>query len=235
MNYELILLAAGQGKRMLTTRNKILLDLSEKPIIVYSLDVFLQDPLCSHVILVVQKDEQSEIKEILTKYFSTQGNRITVVVGGPERQDSVYQGLLAMRNDENFVLVHDGARPFVTKNVLMTITQELTEHPAIIVGVPVKDTIKKVLNQQVIETVPRVDLWQIQTPQGFIGVELKQAHRRAQKAAFLGTDDASLMEAFGHREIKIVLGEDENIKVTTPADLIFGEAILYHRLVKESE
>ena len=235
MNYEVILLAAGQGKRMLTTRNKILLPLSEKPIIVYSLEVFLADPACQHLILVVQEEEAELMRVIIQQYLSTTRIKITIVVGGLERQDSVYQGLAAMSDPEAYVLVHDGARPFVTPAILTAVCQQLPVKKAVIAGIPVKDTIKKTFGNQVVETVSRSGLWQIQTPQGFVGSELKIAHQKAQEAGFLGTDDASLMEVFSQRVITVVMGSDENIKLTTPVDLIFAEGIANRRSQQASQ
>lgn len=229
MHYELILLAAGQGKRMQASKNKILLSLLGRPVIAYAIDVFLADPACQHIILVIQKDEKELIEQLIKKYFKRAKTKISIVVGGKERQDSVYNGLLAIDKKESFVFVHDGARPFVTRTLLKQLYRTVSEKKAAILGVPVKDTIKKIVDGKVEQTVPREYLWQIQTPQAFVAEELQYVHECAYQDHYIGTDDASLMEKYGNRTIEIVLGSYENIKLTTPDDMIIGEAIAKQR------
>lgn len=225
-DYEVILLAAGQGKRMRASRNKILLHLMGKPVISYSLNTFLNDPACKHIILVTQVDEQDLLKDTVRKEKKHRHSPITIVSGGYERQDSVYNGLKAMYNLKNIVMVHDGARPFVTLSQLKMLHRKVQETRAAILGVPVKDTIKKVVDGIVKETVPRETLWQIQTPQAFYGEDLLAAHECAQQAGYLGTDDASLIEKYSNLPVSMVLGSYENIKLTTPEDMLIGEAIV---------
>ncbi len=225
MSYELILLAAGQGKRMQAPRNKVLLYLLDKPVIAYSLELFLQDPNCAHIILVARTGETELLKTEIQPYLIHLQIPFTIVEGGAERQDSVYQGLLHMKDPAHYVFVHDGARPFLKKEQLTDLYQCVLEKKAAILGIPVKDTIKKVQKNQIERTIPREQLWQAQTPQAFIGYELKQAHEQGQTASFLGTDDASLMEMYSSRQIELVLGRFDNIKLTTPEDLLFGEVL----------
>lgn len=230
MGYEVILLAAGQGKRMKASRNKVLIHLNGKPIILYSLELFLKDDFCKHIILVVQEANKHEIDEMLKPYIKKAHKLITVVVGGQERQDSVYQGLLSMKDVSDFVLIHDGARPFLTIDVLKQLYSNLQTSKAAVLGVPVKDTVKKVKDHFIEETIPRESLWQIQTPQAFIGSELLDVHNRAIIEGFLGTDDSSLIEKYQIRNVSIVFGSYENIKLTTPDDIIIGEAIIKRRI-----
>ncbi len=230
MEYELILLGAGQGRRMRASRNKVLLELNGKPVLAYALATFLADPACQRAIVVIQEDERSLVEALIETYFSECGTPIELVVGGCERQDSVYQGLLAVENQSGYVFVHDGARPFVTQEILKAVSKSVMRQQAAIVGVPVKDTIKKAEGGNVIGTIPRDTLWQVQTPQAFVTQELKQAHEQAQAEGYLGTDDASLIEQFGNRNIAMVAGSYENIKLTTPDDMIMGEAIAKWRL-----
>ncbi len=231
MYYESILLAAGQGRRMGASRNKILLHLLGKPVIVYSLEVFLADPACHHIVLVVQEDEKELMSQIIKRYFfPSSKKKISIVVGGVERQESVYCGLLAVKRLNELVMVHDGARPFVTLAQLKSIYKKASENKAAILGVPVKDTIKKVIAGKVSQTISREELWQIQTPQAFLGKELFEAQQLAKEDDFLGTDDASLMEKYGSREIDLVLGSYDNIKLTTPDDMMMGESILRRRI-----
>lgn len=225
MEYELILLGAGQGRRMRASRNKVLLELNDKPVLAYALSVFLADQACQRAIIVIQEDERSLVEALIATYFGSSSTPIELVVGGHERQDSVYHGLLAVQNQDGYVFVHDGARPFINQEILMAISKSVMGQQAAIVGVPVKDTIKKAKDGKVIATIPRETLWQVQTPQAFICQELRAAHEQAQQEGFLGTDDASLIEAYGKREVAMVAGSYENIKLTTPDDMIMGEAI----------
>ena len=225
-DYEVILLAAGQGKRMQASRNKILLHLMGKPVIMYSLQTFLKDAACKHIILVTQEDEQELLAETIRKTAQKSKCPITIVPGGNERQDSVYNGLNALKDLKNIVMVHDGARPFVSLNQLKQLHSKVTETRGAILGVPVKDTIKRVVNGVVEETVPRETLWQIQTPQAFYGEDLLSAHQHAQAEKYLGTDEASLIERYRELEVTMVLGSYENIKLTTPEDMLIGEAIV---------
>ncbi|WYJ96737.1 2-C-methyl-D-erythritol 4-phosphate cytidylyltransferase [Enterococcus sp. DIV0212c] len=226
LDYEVILLAAGQGKRMRASRNKILLHLIGKPVISYSLNTFLNDPACRHIILVTQEDEQDLLAVMIKKEAKKKKCPITIVSGGTERQYSVYNGLNALLNQENIVMVHDGARPFVTLSQLKLLHRKVQETRAAILGVPVKDTIKRVIDGIVQETVPRETLWQIQTPQAFYGEDLLAVHECAQQDNYLGTDDASLIEKYSNLPVSMVLGSYENIKLTTPEDMLIGEAIV---------
>lgn len=223
--YEVILLAAGQGKRMDARRNKILLQLDGKPVISYSLTTFFSDFACKHVILVAQPAEQEWLRTLIQQKHSHPTCPVTIVAGGNERQDSVWCGLNAMKDPSRIVMIHDGARPFVTVKQVQQLYQTTRKTGAAILGVPVKETIKKVVDGIVQETVPRETLWQIQTPQAFFGVDLLAAHRRATAEGYLGTDDASLIEKYSDLSVSMVLGSYENIKLTTPEDLLTGEAI----------
>lgn len=225
MYYETILLAAGQGRRMGASRNKILLHLVGKPVITYSLTTFLKDPACKHIVLVAQPDEQKLLQD-LAKRFARPTCPITIVAGGNERQDSVYNGIQALKNKRAVVMVHDGARPFVTLAQLKALYRKVEETRTAILGVPVKDTIKKVVDGQVVETVPRETLWQVQTPQVFYADDLLTAHELARGESYLGTDEASLMERYSELPVNIVSGSYENIKLTTPDDMLIGEAIV---------
>lgn len=224
--YEVILLAAGQGKRMKASRNKILLQLMGKPIILYSLKTFYDDPACKHIIMVTQANEQELLKETTRKIKGKKNCPITFVAGGSERQYSVYNGLQEMKDQENIVMVHDGARPFVTLTQLKALHAKVLETRTAILGVPVKDTIKRVFQGTVQETIPRETLWQIQTPQAFYGKDLLEAHEKAKEEDFLGTDESSLMERYSDLPVTMVLGSYENIKLTTPDDMLIGEAIV---------
>lgn len=225
MAYQVIIPAAGKGKRMGAGKNKLLLELNGVPIIIHTLSVFEKDGLCDGIVLSVSPDDELIFNELLQKYNIQKVKAI--VYGGAERQHSVFNGLKAIQSD-GVVLVHDGARPFIEIEFIHQLVASAEEHGAAIVGVPVKDTIKRVHHYEVVDTLERSSLWMVQTPQAFrIGL-LLDAHIKAERDGLLGTDDASLVEAIGH-PVKIVEGNYDNIKITTPEDLYFAEAIIKKR------
>lgn len=224
MLYEIIILAAGQGKRMKADQNKIFLEIANEPIIVQTLKVFDQDSNCQRIILPINSQDQQHFEQLLEQYhFETP---IQLVAGGKERQNSVYNGLKAVsQSDTDIVLVHDGARPFVKQAIISQLVEAAHNHGSAIPGVPVKDTIKRVKDGQVIDTVERSSLWAVHTPQAFRVSILKKAHESAESAAFLGTDDASLVEVIGET-VYMIESDYDNIKITTPEDLYIAEMIM---------
>ncbi|MED4699362.1 2-C-methyl-D-erythritol 4-phosphate cytidylyltransferase [Lysinibacillus capsici] len=226
MQYEVVLPAAGSGKRMGAGQNKLFLKLLEKPILVHTLEVFQQDPACTGIWLAVKPEERGFIQKMLEDY------RITKVKGlpdgGAERQHSVHSCMKEMQQVD-IVLVHDAARPFITHDIIAKLVQNAHHHGAAIAGVRAKDTMKKVsMNGIIEETVDRESLWMVQTPQAFRFELIMEAEDVAEKVGFLGTDEAMLMERLGH-QVHIVESSYENVKMTTQEDLVFGEAILRKR------
>jgi 2-C-methyl-D-erythritol 4-phosphate cytidylyltransferase len=222
MKYQVVIPAAGQGKRMNAGKNKQFIELEQVPIIIHTLKVFQMHSLCSGIILVINEQEREDFQKLLKKYDVTKIKAI--VSGGSERQYSVHNGLLAADKDE-LVLVHDGARPFVSHKRIEDLLDKAYETGAATLAVPVKDTIKRVENGVVVETVERSTLWSVQTPQAFHPELVLHAHYQANQESYLGTDDASLIERIG-RPVSIVLGDYTNIKLTTPDDLLLAKAIL---------
>lgn len=221
MNYQVIIPAAGSGKRMGAGYNKLFLPLDNRPIIDHTLNIFLKDACCNRIILVIQPNDKILFEEIFKKdHYS----KIRIVDGGSERQYSVYNGLKAADN-KGIILVHDGARPFIQAETIKQLVRFASDYGAAIAAVPVKDTIKRVNAMEVAETIDRSSLWQIQTPQAFRYSVLKDAHDQAKSEDFLGTDEAALVERMGH-PVKIVASDYDNIKLTTPEDLYFAKAIL---------
>lgn len=225
MTYQVILPAAGQGKRMGAGKNKLLLELNGLPVLIHTLRVFEQDEDCSGIILAIHPQDEMEFQALLTSYNVSKVIRL--VPGGKERQDSIYNALNSVESD-GIILVHDAARPFIQKEHIHRLTEMAAETGAAILGVPAKDTIKKVQDGVVVETVERSSLWAVQTPQAFRISLLTEAYKKAEKDHFLGTDDASLVERL-HYPVAIVEGDYDNIKLTTPEDLYFAEAILKKR------
>lgn len=224
MKYSVIIPAAGQGKRMKAGRNKQFLELRGEPLIVHTARLFERDSSCQRIVLVANGDECTMMQELMKRY---QLSKVTVIAGGEERQDSVRNGI-RLFDEEQIVLVHDGARPFTTESVIEQLVAKAAEVGAATAAVPVKDTIKRVSSGKVVDTLKRDELWAIQTPQAFKLALLKEAHKRAEEAGLIGTDDASLVEWLGH-EVVISEGDYQNIKLTTPEDMVFAEAIMKER------
>ncbi|MDM5335564.1 2-C-methyl-D-erythritol 4-phosphate cytidylyltransferase [Ureibacillus composti] len=227
MHYEVVLPAAGSGKRMGAGKNKLFLLLANKPILIHTLEVFQKDGNCTGIWLAVKPEERDYIQQLLEEY------RITKVKGlpsgGDERQHSVHSCIKEM-NQVEIVLVHDAARPFITTPVIEKLVLAAKEKGAAIAGVRAKDTMKKVTDGIIVETVDRDNLWSIQTPQAFQFDLIKEAEDVAEKVGFLGTDEAMLVERLGH-QVHIVESTYENVKITTKEDILFGEAIIQHRTI----
>ncbi len=222
MFYEVVIPAAGQGKRMKAGKNKLFIELSGIPIIVYTLRVFEEDPDCRGIILSINPAEKDYFSQLIAAYGLKKVKKL--VMGGKERQQSVYNGL--QHAGEEIILVHDGARPFINLGQISELTTAASLHGGAVIAVPVKDTIKKAANKKVLETVERSSLWAVQTPQAFRVSILKRAYEQAEAEAFLGTDDASLLERI-NEQVVIIEGNYDNIKITTQEDLYFAEAILH--------
>lgn len=223
--YTVVIPAAGSGKRMGASHNKLFLPLDDVPIIIHTLKQFYTDALCVEIRLVINFQEKEIFEKMLQTYHMEE--KIVLIEGGRERQESVYHGICGGVKT-SFVLVHDGARPFVSEAITQRVLQGTHEYGAATCGVPVKDTIKKVANGMVEETIERTALWAIQTPQGFRYETLLHAHEEAIKQCFFGTDDASLVEWLGEA-VCVVMGDYYNIKMTTPEDILIGESFIQNK------
>lgn len=222
---SVIIVAAGIGKRMGTTVAKQYLTLRDKPILYYTLNAFEQIEMIDRIIVVTGKADIDYVQnEIINKYNIKKAEK--PIAGGSERQYSVYNGLMALNPLTDIVLIHDGVRPFVKKEDIKNLIAQTRKNKACLLGVKVKDTIKICDENGFISDTPnRNMLWQAQTPQAFSYDLITEAHKKAQKEGFLGTDDAMLVERLGYK-IKMVEGSYTNIKITTPEDLQTGEVIL---------
>lgn len=221
--YGAIILSAGIGSRMGLGYNKMLYEINDEPIVVHTIRKFLKNENCGQLVLVVNPTETNIMNDILIK-ANLFDSRLQIVGGGSERQYSVYNGLQMMTQE--VVLVHDGARPFVTQRMINECYDQAINGNPSIVAVPVKDTIKRVVDGVVIETPERSQMYAIQTPQASPTYLLKQAHEEAKKVEFLGTDEASLIEKFTTSPVNIVLGDYTNIKLTTPEDLVMANQLM---------
>lgn len=223
-----IVMAAGQGKRMNSSVAKQFLTLLNKPILYYSLKAF-EDSSVDDIILVTGRGQTEYCHENIIKPY--QLNKVSKIVeGGKERYDSVYQGLINSE-DTDYVLIHDGARPLITKKLIEETILEVIKRKACIVGTPVKDTIKVVDREGFISKTPdRSSLWSAQTPQAFEYQAIRKAYdlfyALAHRQELAITDDAMMYETFIKKPVKMILGNYSNIKVTVPEDLEVAETIL---------
>ena len=219
-----VIVAAGKGKRMGTDISKQFLSLCGKEILTHTVEVFEKADRIRDIVLVTGTDSLQDVQDMVWEY----GWRkvISVVAGGKERQDSVWNGLQAISEDTEIVLIHDGVRPFVTEEILDLSIETAVEMGGCAAGVPAKDTIKVCNSENIaVDTPDRSTLWQIQTPQTFRKELIVKAYEQAKAEGFLGTDDASLAENSGY-SVKVIMGSYRNIKITTKEDLLIGEAFL---------
>ncbi|MCL5935184.1 MAG: 2-C-methyl-D-erythritol 4-phosphate cytidylyltransferase, partial [Firmicutes bacterium] len=208
-----VVAAAGKSTRMGGV-NKQLLPLSGIPVLIRSLYALDRVPEVLGIILVASPDNVLEFREATARWGLEKV--IAVVPGGENRQQSVFSGLLAVPFDCEIVLVHDGARPLVTRKEIKDLIAAVVDFGAATLAVPVKDTVKEASPDGFVAGTPdRYKLWLTLTPQGFSFGLLLAAHRLAGEKGVLHTDDASLVEAYGGR-VKIVGGSYGNIKITTP-------------------
>lgn len=215
----LILAAAGVGKRMGLGYPKQFLEHKEKPLFIFPLEVAQSSEIVDDIIISTNHDNVDIVKKYCEKYGIDKVRN--VVAGGKERQDSIYN---ALEHDDNsdIILVQDGVRPFLKEKYIKECCDVIEkENCGAVIGVKVKDTIKVINDNGIVENTPKRDtLIAVHTPQGFSGDILKAAYNRAKKENFLGTDDSSLVERLGYK-VKIVLGDYDNIKITTQEDLTF--------------
>lgn len=226
MKCAAIVLAGGSGSRMHSEVKKQYLLIGEKPVLYYSLDVFQRSSRIDEIVLVCGREDIEQCREtIVQRYGFTKVRRI--VAGGKERHDSVFEGLKALK-DCSYVMIHDGARPFIDEAMLERIWTELPSVRACTVGMPVKDTIKLCNSDGFVEkTLPRECLWNIQTPQAFEYDLIFKAHELRAGGALAGiavTDDAMLVESTQQVPVKLIEGSYKNIKITTREDLLYAEA-----------
>ena len=212
MKYSAVIVAAGVGQRMKLGFNKAYAKLSTgKTIIETTVEVFLQHPDCKQIVLV------TDMEDPYSKQLSAQYGRLVVARGGATRQESVYSGLKGTLCD--YVLIHDGARPYVSLELIERIKMALETEKAALLAISSKDTVKRVKDDYVLETYPRSELMLAQTPQGFETDLILECYKKAKKEGYLATDDASLVEYYSDVPVKIVEGSPSNFKITTPDDL----------------
>ena len=225
--YAAIVLAAGSGKRMNSQVHKQYLIIQDRPVLYYSLKAF-EDSAVDEIVLVVGKGEEKFCrKEIVDKYGISKVKAI--VEGGKERYHSVFEGLKPT-SDADYVLIHDGARPFVNQDIIRRCMQEVQKYQACVVGMPVKDTIKIADEEGYAKQTPdRKNVWMIQTPQTFSYALIYEAYEEMLKTEDTAiTDDAMVLERIKGKKSKLIEGSYRNIKITTPEDLLIANVYLQH-------
>ena len=225
-NNTAIVLAAGQGKRMQSKIQKQFLEIGGKLVLYYSLHCFQESPLIQDIILVTGEEMISYCEqEIVKKYGFSKVRKVTA--GGKERYDSVYAGLLCCQ-DTDYVYIHDGARPFITEEMVQRGYEAVKRTNACVMGMPSKDTVKLADSSGYIKETPdRKIVWNIQTPQIFSYDLIRGAYESIRKKDMTGvTDDAMVVEQETGTKILLVEGSYQNIKITTPEDRAIAEAFL---------
>jgi 2-C-methyl-D-erythritol 4-phosphate cytidylyltransferase len=231
-----IIPAAGAGKRMNAGINKVWLRLNDEYIIGHTLNTFQDSDLIERIVLVVNKTELNQFKEYLAGVKNLR-HPVDLVAGGEERQESVFNGLKYLheqpgwKDGPRLAVIHDAARALLTGEILTRAIRMGSEHRAIGIGVPVKDTIKQVNREGVVVGSPdRSMLWAVQTPQVFEFDLLCKAYQNAAERGLKFTDDCGAVEYYGH-PVRLELGSYENFKITTPEDLYLAETVLRRRAV----
>lgn len=222
-----IIAAAGQGKRMGKGTNKVFLALDNRPLLMHTLDIFEKCGVVDQIIVVVGEADVLVLQKLIVEYGY---RKITdVVEGGAERQHSISNALHKVSLDTETILIHDGARPLITEQLVRQVLATAQESGAAIAAVPVKDTIKVADKEGfVVETPERAHLWAVQTPQAFRRDILHRAYQVAEQDGCVATDDAGLVERIGMK-VRLVMGDYNNLKITTPEDLIIAEAVIKGR------
>ncbi len=224
---HLLLPAAGVGKRMGGDRNKLLMTLQDKPLFSWTLQAAAAADAVAWIGIMGQPLDFPDFEAILADLKLSKP--VQLIRGGKTRQESVYNGLQALPPEATQVLIHDGARCLATPALFNRCAAALETCEGLIAAIPVKDTIKVVDEQGwVKETPERAHLWAAQTPQGFTVQRLKDCHEKGKTLGWEVTDDAALFERCG-LPVKIVSGEETNLKITTPGDLAIAEFILQSR------
>lgn len=218
-----IIVAAGSSSRMQGV-NKQLLELGGMPVIIRTIRVFENSPNISRIILVVRDEDLFYIQMLCEKYSI--GKLTDIVCGGENRQESVLKGFSRLAEGEKSVLIHDGARPFISQKIIEAVTLKLEEYSAVTCGVKITDTVKKINGKkEIVETLNRDEIIRVQTPQGVRIKDYLEAVEKIKDSLSCFTDDSSIMESAGYK-VAFVEGSYQNIKITTPEDIALSRGLL---------
>lgn len=221
MKVTAVIPAAGSGRRMQHDVAKQFIRIGAKPILFYTLRKFEFCNFVDDVVLVVPKDDIEFTREEVVAKFGLQKVK-KIVAGGRERQASVFAGLQSFEEIPDYVIIHDGVRPFITQELIEKAILSCSRYGAVITAIPLTSTIKHVENYTVTKTVNREQLWEVQTPQGYEYRLIYSAYKKADEDGFMATDDAMMVERIG-KPIMVIEGLKQNIKITTPEDLEFAK------------
>ena len=217
--------AAGEGNRLKSAVKKPYVALAQKPILTHTIQRFEQNPAVDEIFVLVNEADFEMCRATVLAPYAFQKVQ-PLVAGGATRQQSVHNGVRALPADTDFVIVHDGVRPFVTDETIFACLDAAAKWGAAVAAVPVKETIKMANAEDfIVETPPRERLWTVQTPQVFRKSLLEKAHQIAEKKQLTATDDAALVEHLGY-PVKLVNGSYANVKITTPEDLRIANVFL---------
>ena len=220
-----IIVAAGKSIRMDDEVRKQYLLLDDRPVISHTIEVFDKCNIIDEIFLVVPEEDFAFCNDSILNRQNFQ-KKVSLVPGGAERQDSVYNGLLEIDNMDSIVVIHDGVRPFISSEQLSECIKCAIDYDACIFGIPAYDTLKRVNSSGFIEnTIERKNIWLAQTPQAFKYKLIRDAHENAMRAAITGTDDAMLVELLGIK-VKVIRGSRCNVKITTKEDLLLARAMV---------
>ncbi len=218
-----VITAAGNGLRMKSDKAKPYIEIMGRKILEISLDTIVTLEKIDQIIVVIRKEDENYLKEILKKY----DKKISYVFGRETRELSTYEGLKAVDKNSKLVLTHDGVRPFASKELFEEVIENLKDYKAVISAVKSKDTVKIVGENSLVKTTPlRREVYNVQTPQAFDKDMILDFYQKYTQSDFTITDDSQLFEIYSKEKIKVVEGEYSNIKMTTPEDLIFARGFL---------
>ncbi len=218
-----LVVAAGSGKRMGAEVPKQYLPIYGKPLVVHTLERIALCKSIDEIVVVVPEGDERKMEEYIEKWRVDKIEHI--VAGGPRRQDSVFRGLKKVSENVEIVIVHDGVRPLISVSKICELIVAVREYGAAVLAVPLNDTIKICRNNWIEKTLDRKDVWRVQTPQGFKKELIVRGYEKAFEEKIDVTDDASLIERLNH-PVRILRGEDTNIKITTSEDLRLAELII---------
>lgn len=225
-----IIPSAGKGTRF--GGDKIFSLLCGKPVLIHTLITISSSVMIDEIIITTRQDLIDKVAE-LVKAFGI-NKVVAITTGGEQRQDSVFNGLQHIKSNPDYVLIHDGARPLVSKSLLEGSINAVSQDDfdGVVVGLPLKDTIKRVVIDRytvVVETPKREEFWSVQTPQVFRYHLIMSCFQKAQRDGFYSTDDSAIVEKYGGR-IRLILGQHHNIKITTRDDIFIAEQFLMKSL-----
>ena len=221
-----VIAAAGSGERLHHSHSKMLIPISGKPLLSYTLAKFEESERINEIVLVVRAQDIDKIKQEILKKNNYRKIR-SVIIGGLTRQDSVYNGLMSIKEEDGVVCIHDGARPLIQQWMIERTIEMISDYDGVILAIPAVDTIKQVkLKKMLVErTIDRSKFWVAQTPQVFRLRKIREYYQRAKQDKIQATDDSAIIEYYGGT-IGILYGSEENIKVTTMTDMLLANILL---------